>query len=352
MPSQWKAGMNPAPTLVLTKEGSGDFKTADKSANYKKGVMSFGKKMVQSGRSPLWAALLFCLFGFFLAPRPAFPGEIAVLLSDDTEAYKTVLSNFRKNLPREKISEFNMKGDLEIGKKIIAQIKVLTPSVLLTVGAKASEIAAKQAGGIPQVYCMVFNPFELGLQNDNQTGVLMVASPDSQFAAFKNILPGLKRLGVIFNPQKTVPLVDAAKAALPRNDLEIVERHVSSSGEIAQNLKEIIPLVGAIWLIPDTTVVSRDTFSYLLQNTVDQKVPIFAFSEGLVKSGALASFSPDYSEIGKEAARLADKISSGASPKNLPPVYPRGDLYLNLNTAQTLGIKISPDIIRKAEKIY
>ena len=298
------------------------------------------------------AALFFCLFGFSLVPRPAFPGEIAALISDDTEAYKTVLSNFKKNLPQERVSEFNMKGDLDIGKKIIAQIKALNPSVLLTVGAKASEIAAKQAGGIPQVYCMVFNPFELGLQSDNQTGVLMVASPDSQFAAFKSILPGLKRLGVVYNPQKTLPLVEAAKNAASRSDLEIIERHVSSSGEIAQNLKELVPQVGAIWLIPDTTVVSRDTFSYLLQNTVDRKVPIFAFSEGLVKSGALASFSPDYSEIGKEAAKLADKISSGASPKILPPVYPRGDLYLNLNTAQTLGVKISPDIIRKAQKIY
>jgi putative ABC transport system substrate-binding protein len=304
------------------------------------------------GRRFFFTALILGLFGFTLAPRPAFPGEIAALLSDDTEAYKTVLSNFKKNLPKERITEFNMKGDLDIGKKIIAQVKVLNPSVLLTVGAKASEIAAQQAGDIPQIYCMVFNPFELGLQNDNQTGVLMVASPDSQFVSFKSILPGLKRLGVIYNPQKTLPLVDAAKAALPRNNLEIVERHVSSSGEIAQNLKEIIPQVGAIWLIPDTTVVSRDTFSYLLQNTVDQKVPIFAFSEGLVKSGALASFSPDYSEIGKEAARLTDKISSGASPNSLPPVYPRGELYLNLNTAQTLGVKIAPDIIRKAQKIY
>jgi len=305
-----------------------------------------------TGRRSFFAALLFCLFGFFLAPRPAFPGEIAALISDDTEAYTTVLLDFKKNLPKERITELNMKGDLEIGKKIIAQVKVLNPSVLLTVGAKASEIAAKQAGGIPQVYCMVFNPFELGLQNDTQTGVMMVASPDSQFASFKSILPGLKRLGVIYNPQKTLPLIEAAKNAASRIDLEIIERHVSSSGEIAQNLKELIPQVGAIWLIPDTTVVSRDTFSYLLQNTVDQKVPIFAFSEGLVKSGALASFSPDYSEIGKEAARLADKISSGASPKGLPPVYPKGDLYLNLNTAQTLGIKISPDIIRKAQKIY
>jgi ABC-type uncharacterized transport system substrate-binding protein len=59
---------------------------------------------------------------------------------------------------------------------------------------------------------------------------------------------------------------------------------------------------------------------------VDQKVPIFAFSEGLVKSGALASFSPDYSEIGKESARLAEKILNGASPKSLPPVYPKGSL--------------------------
>ena len=311
-------------------------------------------KLVTSliSRRSFSAALCFCLFGFLLVPRPVFPGEIAALLSDDTEAYTTVLANIKKNLPEKRISEFNLKGDLDLGKKIIAQIRILNPSVLLTIGAKASEIAAQQAGGIPQVYCMVFNPFELRLQSDNQTGVLMVASPDSQFAAFKSILPGLKRLGVVYNPQKTLPLVEAAKAALLRNDLEIVERHVSSSGEIAQNLKDLIPQVNAIWLIPDTTVVSRDTFSYLLQNTVDRKVPIFAFSEGLVKSGALASFSPNNSEIGKEAAKLADKISNGASPKSLSPVYPKGDLYLNLNTAQTLGVKISPDIIRKAQKIY
>ena len=303
-------------------------------------------------RSCLPAVLFSCLCGFFLVPRPASSAEIAALLSDETEAYKTVIADFKKQLSSERVTEFNMKGDLEIGKKIITQIKALNPSVLLTVGAKASEIAAKSAGGIPQVFCMVFNPFELGLENDNQTGVLMISSPDTQFATFKSILPTLKRLGVIYNPQKTRPLVEAAKTVLDRGSLEIIERQVSSSGEIAQNLKEIIPRIDALWLIPDTTVVSRDTFAYLLQNTVDKKIPIFAFSEGLVKSGALASFSPDYSEIGKESAKLAEKILNGASPNSLPPVYPKGDLYLNLNTAQTLGVKISPDIIRKAQKIY
>jgi putative ABC transport system substrate-binding protein len=309
-------------------------------------VKSMKKRIfTRSWISPVFISLvLFC-------PLQAASAEVAVFLSGDMEAYQTALAGVRKSVPGVELTEFNMKDNLETGKNLIITIRDKRPKAILAMGARAAKLAREEIYDLPVIYCMVFNPFELGLEVGNVSGVAMIASPDSQFESFKAVLPSLKRLGVLYDPGKSSRWVEGAKRAAPRYGIELVERRITSAEEVSRALKEIISTIDALWLLPDTTVVSKEVFSYLLNVTLDKQKPIFAFSEGLVKSGALLALSPDYRETGAKAGELINSILNGDSDHS-SLVYPAGKLYVNSKTAEAVGIRIPGAVRQKAEAIY
>ena len=74
--------------------------------------------------------------------------------------------------------------------------------------------------------------------------------------------------------------------------------------------------------------------------------------ESWVTKGGLAGYSPNYYQMGRQAARLADKILKGAKPKDLP-IERAGkfDLVLNLRTANAVGISIPSETLKRADRV-
>ncbi|MDD5222925.1 MAG: ABC transporter substrate-binding protein [bacterium] len=285
-------------------------------------------------------------------PSGARAAEVAAFISGDRDAYKTALQGAREVVPGAAFTEFNMKGDPELGKRIVFRIREMKPAVIIAIGAQAAKLAVEQINDIPIVYCFIFNPFELDLHKENVTGVAVIASPEAQLAAFREIMPALGRLGVLYNPVKSLELIRAGREAASRLGIELVEQQISSPEEVAGALKKVIFSIDALWLVPDTTVVSQDIFSYLLWITLENKRPIFAFNDGLVKSGALIAVAPEYRETGKKAGELVNAILQGKSPRQLSLVYPGGRIFLNANTAEALKIYLPRAILNKAEKVF
>lgn len=70
------------------------------------------------------------------------------------------------------------------------------------------------------------------------------------------------------------------------------------------------------------------------------------------KIGVLATYGPDHYAQGRQAARLAQKILTGISPAEIPvELAERIDFTINLKTANRLGIKISSEILVRADRI-
>jgi putative ABC transport system substrate-binding protein len=71
-----------------------------------------------------------------------------------------------------------------------------------------------------------------------------------------------------------------------------------------------------------------------------------------VERGGLASYGPDFYATGKQAARLVDKILKGAKPAEIPvEVNAKIEFVINLKTANTLGLSISPDVLFQADRV-
>jgi putative ABC transport system substrate-binding protein len=81
-------------------------------------------------------------------------------------------------------------------------------------------------------------------------------------------------------------------------------------------------------------------------------MPSFTGSQDWVPAGGLASYSFPSIENWRRAAALVDKILKGVSPAEIPVEIPtKYEVAINLQTARTLGIKVSKSILVQATKV-
>ncbi len=277
--------------------------------------------------------------------------EVTVFKSSDFAAYDQAIAGFKEVITGVELSEENMKGNTEVGGKIIEGIKTRNPKVILALGTRAAELSCKEIKDIPIVFCMVMNPEKYGIKGENIIGVAMEVSPEKQIFNFKSALPSLRSIGIVYNPEKSGNRVKAGKKACQKLGIKLIEKKVSSPKEVPGAFRDLVGTVDAIWLLPDNTVLTKASFNFILKTAMEEKIPLLAFSEILVKGGALLAFSTDYRNVGNLAGSLVKKILSGVAPNTLSLASPEGELILNLHIADFLGIKIKEEIKQKAKVI-
>jgi putative ABC transport system substrate-binding protein len=78
-------------------------------------------------------------------------------------------------------------------------------------------------------------------------------------------------------------------------------------------------------------------------------LPVIFESRIFVESGGLIGYQAEYSHAGQRTAAIVERILEGGDPGEIPVEQPTlFDLWLNLKTARTWGIKIPPSLLVQA----
>jgi putative ABC transport system substrate-binding protein len=207
---------------------------------------------------------------------------------------------------------------------------------------------------IPIIFCMVSNPSRYGLAGANLAGISMDVSGETQFALYKTVVPNLKTIGVIYDPEKSNTLIEEASIAAEKLGLELIKVPVSSHKDVPKALRSILGKIDALWMVPDDTVLTTQSFRFFLVTSFEKKLPFLAISDIFVKVGALATIAPDPIEMGQQLGQLVTKLQSGqldlTKTNILPPT--ESNLVINVKTAEKIGITIDPEILQAASKLY
>ena len=82
------------------------------------------------------------------------------------------------------------------------------------------------------------------------------------------------------------------------------------------------------------------------------RLPAIYTGRPFVDAGGLMSYGPSLREMAHRTAVFVDKILKGAKPADLPVEQPtKFELVINLKTAQTLGLTISPTLLFLADEV-
>ena len=303
----------------------------------------------------LLAVVVFLGLVLGLFPARVQASTIAILQSADIKSYDQTVKAFLDYLPHSlnKTNKFSLHGDLKNGSQVIADISAIDADVVVAVGLKAALVVRQGLSSVPSIFCMVLNPEKYNLTQSHMTGIALEIPFEDQIESLQKVLPKIKRVGVIYNPLKTGRIVKGAIRQAKNLGVELVPREISSEKEVPATLRAIVPHIDALWLLPDSTVLTPDSFNFLLQTTLEANIPVVGFSPDLVSKGVLLSVHFSYEDVGKQAARLAKKFLNGH--KLTPGVVLTPEplrLAINLKTANFLGISVPPNVLNRFQEMY
>lgn len=281
-------------------------------------------------------------------------GEIAILKSSDLPYYEQAVLGFRAGLPSPmQVREYNIGGQFTQGREIGRALRASPPTLVFAVGLKAALAAKLEIFDTPVIFCMVLNPESHGLPTSNMTGIAVRTSAATQLMAIRAVMPDRRRIGVLYDEAQSGDFVRQAHRLAKQSGFELVPVAVRSQEDLASAVRTLFPKIDALWLLQDQTVISESSIPFLVESTIDAKIALFTFSSTLVQQGALGALVVDPWAVGQQAARLArTQLDDPTKPLGAlhEPEYPQ--LALNLNTAEYLGLRFAPDVVRVARHIF
>ena len=280
--------------------------------------------------------------------------DIAILRSSDIEAYREAIAGFKATGPIGAIyTEYDVRGDLELGKKLARKLRASNASLVVAVGLKAALAAKVEIVDIPIVYMMILDPLKHQLTADNMTGTLLEVPVDRQLKIMRMFLPTLHQLGTLYDPLKTASRVKDAVRQATNSDFQLTGLPVESDKDVPQQLRRLLSDVEAFWLMPDSTVLTNESVRFILDSALARQIPVIGFSPEFTRLGALLSMSVNYGDVGRETGLLAKRILDGERQLPLDPA-PIGRLKItvNLKTAKFLGITFPNGVTSLIDETY
>jgi len=282
---------------------------------------------------------------------------IVVIKSRDIEPYEIALKSLRRTLNTRGyepvVNEYLLPDGSREKENLLADIRRREPRLIVTLGSAATSYVSKAIKTIPVTFCMVLNPLASGFirnmnaSGNNLTGASLDIPIAAQFEALRSLVPSVRRIAVLYNPKETDTVIQQAKRTAKEMDLDLVAVAVGSEDKVPDALRSL-KNIDALWSVADGTVFSSGSQEFILY-TLQNKIPFMGLSPAFVKAGALLALDPDYQEIGTQCGGIAARILAGDSPSMLPATTPqKTTLYVNVKTAETIGLKISPERLKGA----
>ncbi len=290
------------------------------------------------------------------------PIEIAILTSDSLTSTLRTLAGVEKIIsgeyPQARFNSFMIGRDNPGDDNVVRSIRDLNPTLILTIGSSATELAKNSFEDIPIVFSAVKYPELSGFVNStekpgrNITGASLDIPTDVQFGYFKRIVPSMKKLGVLYT-ENTASLIPQAKVVADHLGLELVALNVENDKSLPAALDSLTSVVDAIWSVADANLFKPQATRYILLQTVRKQIPFMGFSRYVVESGALCALDFDYKAVGLQAGAIANRVISGVAPDSIEVTS--ADViwfHYNENTAKRINITIPDELAAVAKEVY
>jgi len=255
----------------------------------------------------------------------------------------------------------NAQGDFTNAISIAQKFKDDKVDLIVAIATPTAQAAAQVNKDIPIVINAVTDPVAANLvqswesSGNNVTGISDAAPNKQQVELILRFLPEAKNVGTIYNAGEinSVVQIEVARETCKELGLNLIEVTVSNSSEVLMAAQSLAGRVEAIYIVTDNTVVSA--LESVIKVCNQEKIALIVADPSTVDKGALASYGIDYFSLGKKSGEIAIQIIKGAKPSDIPiqTITDPKELQfvVNLDAAKTIGITVSEEIIKEADKI-
>ena len=221
---------------------------------------------------------------------------------------------------------------------------------------KAAQMATSR---IPIVFVGASDPVAAGLVKSiarpagNLTGIadLDFELVPKRMEIFRELVPRVRRILLVYDATnaEAIRRLGVHRDAARRLGLTLVERPVRTEEEARAVIggaqkSEVDGLF-------DPRLLTLNIPGLLMELALQRGMPTMFCDSFFVDRTGLASYGANSYELGRQAARLVEKILKGAKPADLPVEQPtKVELVLNLRTAKALGLTIPQSLLLRADR--
>lgn len=192
---------------------------------------------------------------------------------------------------------------------------------------------------IPVIFSAVTDPVGAGLTGyPNVTGSSDMIDVRADLELLLKVIPGLKRLGQIYNPGEvnSAILTEMTKKAVEELGITLVVVPAESTAAVPLAAQALVGRVDAIYCTTDNTVAAA--VDAVVAVAKQAKIPFLFADPTSLERGVLICTGFDYFDHGLLTAEIVLKVLKGTSPSEIPFVCQAGtQVWLNLDVAEEIG---------------
>ena len=192
---------------------------------------------------------------------------------------------------------------------------------------------------------------DMNAPDKGMTGTSDAVQIDKIMDLALQITPDVKKVGFIYNPgeDNSVTNLGLLEKYTKEKNLELQTVSISTSADLQTAAASLFEKVDMIFVSNDNTVA--EAMPILTSEAIKAKKPVYVGADSMVMDGGLATVGIDYTDLGKETAKMVDEVLKGKPVNEIPVKVFKDDLfiYVNTDTAKALGIEI-PDSIKNDKK--
>jgi putative tryptophan/tyrosine transport system substrate-binding protein len=317
---------------------------------------------------PVWVAALTATFLLASGPRSWAQQVPRVLIVGPLDNYGALLTGVLEGLHSAGFADASRiqvdprsTSSPDEAKAAIGATLDTGVDAIVTVFGPSTQAASAATTKIPIIFCPVADPVaaKLAVSNDapggNLTGVATADAEASRrrIAAFRQVLPKLKRLAVLFDSGFTPDRVQmkSFEQIAPSSGIVLVSRAIADESAAVAALQALGRSdADAVFILKDSLL--RHAGDELKSAALGQKLPILVGDPDLIEfPGVVAAVGPNQEDLGKICGHTTARILKGAKPADLAIEHPAFDLLVNLKSAQRLGLVVPERALKHAVRV-
>jgi putative tryptophan/tyrosine transport system substrate-binding protein len=251
--------------------------------------------------------------------------------------------------------------DADRWRRYAEELLALSPDVIVAAGGAIVSRLQRVSRTVPIVFAQSIDPVGAGVvaslprPGGNATGFAQFEySLSGKWAELlKEIVPGLKRIGVLREPANPAGIGQWAiiQAAATAAGMEVSPLAVREPGEIERGVASFArePNGGLVVAVGSSTTLHRGA---IIASAARHQLPAVYAYRYFVTAGGLISYGPNLVGQYRHAAGYVDRILKGEKPADLPVQAPtKYELVINLKTAKALGLEMPPTLLARADAV-
>jgi len=272
--------------------------------------------------------------------------DVLAIKGSEIKPYQDALAGFRSTCGCT-VSELPLGNDGQ--QSLAAQISSSHADAVLAIGIEAVR-RVQTLKNIPIFYTMVPHTM-LGFIPENISGVSMLISSEKQLDTIIETFPQVKRIGMVYDPQKDISFLKDALHHAAARGITLVTEKAFRPADVPGLIEGMKDRIDLFWMVPDTTVITPETVNALLLFSFRNRVPVFSFAPKYVEMGAVAAISVDPFDLGAQAGEISrnPELQRKRQPVHALPY--KTVLTINQTVAKKIGIKIGESSLRKAQEV-